>query len=427
VLLYDLEISQESGLSGRRLGPGAIVIGGGLQADLVIPALLDAELCEIILPSTPDKPLKATALVEGLVVNGRELRRGQSISAAQLDLSADGVMIRFAGGEDEGRMLAEPVRSPQDALQDKLTGWLERAKRKAEIVHRTTGAGPAREPEPAQGERGGYAVGAGSAGTGPGMAGVAVLERLRANPGLALMGLALGLALLAFLLSGWPSARFTPPNLAGLAGADRDSPAATLAEIRRRLVAADLAGAVKAEIAGGAVRLSGLVDPNQAQRLGELLRVVAPRPGAGALRNEVTMASADAATGVEAVVTAPSRGVVVSGGRLFREGQTLPSGWLVEEIAAGEVRLKRDSMNVAIALTGLMPDLPPAPARNSLDMPAPRSGRAQVRGLEPISSPPPEPPRQLRPGPVGSLTITSERTPMGGPLQRLPAPMEPAR
>jgi hypothetical protein len=418
MLLHQLEISQETGVSGRRIGPGVVVIGGGLSADLVIPALLDPELCEVILPSTPDKPLKVTALVEGLVVNGREIKRGQSVSASRLEMSADGVVIGIAAGAEESAILAEPPLSPQDMLREKLTGWVDRARSVADAGRRGG--------DPAQAMRDTGRAVEGPAAAFQAAAGPAV-SVMRANPGLALAGLSVGLALLAFLLSGWPSARFNPPNLAGSAVADRDSPMGMLAEIRRRLVAADLAGAVKAEIAGGAIRLSGTVDPNQAQRLGDFLRTAAARPGGVALRNEVTMTSADAATGVEAVVLAPGRGVIVTGGRLFREGQTLPSGWLVEEIAAGEVRLKRDSVNIAIALPGPTPDLPPAPARTSAAPTPPQGGKAQSRGFEPVSSLPPEPPRQLRSGPGGSLTITSERTPMGGPLQRLPAMAEPVR
>jgi hypothetical protein len=418
MLLYELEISQETGVSGRRLGAGAVVIGGGLSADLVIPALLDAELCEIILPSTPDKPLKVTALVEGLVVNGRELKRGQAVSANRLELSADGVVIGVSAGADESTVMAEPALSRQDMIRERLAGWIDRAKRGADADR--PGGDPAQAMRGA-GPRVEGAAGAFQAATEPAVA------AMRANPGLALTGLALALALFAFLLSGWPSARFTPPNSAGPAAADRDSPAGMLAEVRRRLLAADLAGAVKAEMAGGAIRLSGTVDPNQAQRLGEFLRTAAARPGGLALRNEVTMTSADAATGVEAVVLAPGRGVIVTGGRLFREGQTLPSGWLVEEIAAGEVRLKRDSVHMAIALPGPTPDLPPAPTRSNVIPMPPPGGKAQARGFEPVSSLPPEPPRQLRSGPGGSLNITSEGAPMGGPLQRLPALTEPVR
>jgi hypothetical protein len=390
VLLYNLEILQEAGPSERRLSPGAVVIGGGLQADLVIPALLDAELCELILPSVEGKPPKVTALVEGLIVNGRELKRGQSVTSPRLELSADGVMLRIGDGADESQMLAGPARSAQDTLQETLTGWIGRAK----------GARDGKD-----GARDGARDGASSAHeghdrsakAGPDGAVSAVLRaapamaRLRANPGLALMGLALGLALVAFIMSGWPSARFTPPGLSGIAGGERDSPAALLAEIRRRLVAADLAGAVRAEIAGGGVRLSGAVDPIQAPRLGELVRGAASRPGGATLRNDVTMASADAATGIEAIVTAPTTGVVVSGGRLFREGQATPTGWLIESISPTEVRLRRDTVSHVIAMSGPTPDMPPVAARAADGgVKAPAQGR--VRGLEFISSAPPEPP-----------------------------------
>jgi hypothetical protein len=291
-------------------------------------------------------------------------------------------------------MLAEAGRSPQGTVQDRLTGWLDRAKNS--LDGREAGKIPGqsgRAPRDTGGVRDSVAGKDGSQAPATAIHLAApVLARLRANPGLVLMGLAMGLALVAFLMSGWPSARFTPPNLSGLAGTERDSPASLLTEVRRRLVAADLASAVKAEIAGGGVRLSGTVDPVQAQRLGELVRAAASRPGA-ILRNEVTMANADAATGIEAIVTSPTKGVVVSGGRLFREGQTTPTGWLIEAIGSGEVKLRRDTVSHVIAMSGPTPDLPAIPAR-AVDggVKAPAQGRA--RGLEFISSAPPEPPGQ---------------------------------
>jgi hypothetical protein len=420
VLLYNLEILQEAGPSERRLGPGAVVIGGGLQADLVIPALLDAELCELILPSVESKPAKVTAMVEGLVVNGRELKRGQSVSSSRLELSADGVTLRLGVGGDESLMLAAPGSQPPGSVQDTLTGWLDRAR--STIEARGTGKNPGSSGRGARdGDAGGDDVGAQEKGpqTGPGLA-APVVARLRANPGLALMGLALGLALVAFIMSGWPSARFTPPNLSGLAGAERDSPAGMLAEIRRRLVAADLASAVKAEIAGGGIRLSGMVDPVQAQRLGELVRAAANRPGAN-LRNEVTMANADAATGIEAVVTAPTKGVVVSGGRLFREGQTTPTGWLIEAIGPAEVRLRRDTVSHVIAMSGPSPDLPPTPAK-AADGVVKAPSQSRVRGLEFISSAPVEPPGQSGRQGIGQnggpVLIQQEEFQAGAPQAR---------
>jgi hypothetical protein len=405
VLLYRFEVSQDTGVTERRLGPGPVLVGGGLQADLVIPALLDPELCEIILPSVADKPLKVTALVEGLLVNGRELKRGQSVSAPRLELSADGVTLRVESGMHE----AETLAAPHPSAQDKFASWIERAK-KGQL-------GGGAERAAAQGDAAARPAGA-----------IPTLDTLgahpavvfaRSNPAYPLLGLALVLGLLAFLISGWPSAKFKSPQLPNLVGADREGATSLLAEIRKRLVAADLASAVKAELSGGGVRLSGMVDPNQAQRLGELVRN-ASRPGGIPIRNEVTMANADAATGIESVVTAPSKGVVVSGGRLFREGQTIPSGWLVEQIGHGEVRLKRDTLTHVIAMSGPTPEAPPGAARVAQDDSGARIAPvARTRGLEPISSAPPEPPRPAVTQPLTGPVVHHGRLP-GAPHYHQP-------
>jgi hypothetical protein len=233
------------------------------------------------------------------------------------------------------------------------------------------------------------------------------------------MGLAAGLALLAFLISGWPSARFTPPNLAGLTGADREPASPVLAEIRRRLVAADLAGSVKAEMSGGAVRLTGMVDPAQGQRLAEILRLVS-RTGGATLKNEVSIASSEAGTGVEAVVLMPVRGVVVTGGRLYREGQTLPSGWLVQQIEARQVVMKRDEITFALPVTTAAAPLSPPADPLIRRMPAAAAAPPVATGFTPVSSPPREPPRQAGTLPAGAVTIRLEPGQMGGPYQPLP-------
>jgi hypothetical protein len=411
VLLHNLEISQESGVSERRLGPGVIVVGGSLSCDLVIPSLLDSELCELILPSLPDKPFKVTALVEGLVVNGRELRMGQSLASPRMELSADGVTLRLGASIDEN----DALEGAGSGGPDMVAAWMDRARRAAGIssVPREAGPGPV---SPSLGPQARASAAIATLGRHP-LAGV-----VRANPGYGLIGLAGGLALLAFLISGWPSARFTPPDLAGLTGAGLGTASPLLAEIRRRLVAADLSGAVKAEMNGDAVRLTGMVDPSQGQRLAEMLRLV-PQAAGAQIRNEVSIASAEAATGVEAVVLMPARGVVVTGGRLYREGQTLPTGWMVQQIEAGQVVMKRDGISFVLPITATAVALPPA--ADPLVRKAPVAARPAGTGFTPVSSPPREPPRQARTLPEGAVTIRLEPGQMGGPYQPLPqAPVQ---
>ncbi len=386
VLLYRLEITQEAGASERQLGPGAVVIGGGLTADLVIPALIDNELCELILPSTGGKPIKITALVDGLVVNGREIKRGQSVSSSTLEFSADGVVLKVAAPIDE----AEALTVPPPSTQEKLSGLLDRFRK---------GGGETSQVDPASADAAPKRR-LGVPGLDPArldmVAANPVVARLRANPAAPLLLLALGLGLVAFLISGWPSARFnTQPFGSVSAGAPGDV-ASLSAELRRRLIAADLAGVVKVEPADKAVRLTGTVDANQAQRLGDVIKTVT-RPGAPAILNEVVMTSADAATGIEAVVLAPMKGVVVTGGRLFREGQTIPSGWLVERIESERVLLRRDAMSFSLAMArDASPGGSGQPARSSgIGSPAssPKPAPAR-RGFEPISAPPHEPPAE---------------------------------
>lgn len=354
VHLYKLEITQDGLVTERHLGPGLVLIGGGLQADLVVATLLDAELCEVALPPDSTQPLRVTALVEGLVVNGRALKTGQSLSAPEHELAIDNVTIRIMPAE-----AAMPDAAPKTS--ERLIDWLEQSKNTL----------------PSHG-----AVGL-----------------VRDNPAYVLFGAAALFALVAFLISGLPSAKFKLPTdaLNASATAARDTMTSTLTELRRRFASADLGPFVRAEANGGAIRLSGSANPQQAQRLDDIIKLVS-KPGGIAIRNEVVMTSADAATGVESIVTAPMRGVVVTGGQMFSEGQTIPSGWTIEKIAQNEVRMKRDSIEHVIIMKETAPELQasagaatlPAQKATALLNPLPKSLPKPARMLESISSPPRE-------------------------------------
>ena len=347
MLLYKLDIDHDGSATERRIGPGVVLVGGGLQADLVVPALLDPEVCEIQLPEIAGQPIRLTALVQGMTVNGRELRLKQTVSAASHDIAIDDVVMRISAVD---QALVEADEKPKDRVVD----WLEKSK----------GSVTAKD----------------------------IPALIQKNPAYTLFGGAALLGLLAFLISGFPSAKFKPPELAGkstTSASDRESVMAMLKEIRRRLTSADLGSVVKAEQAGGAIRLSGIADPAQALRLDEIVRLVST-PGAVTIRNEVVMTSADAATGIEGIVTSPVRGVIVTGGRLFNEGQTIPTGWLVEKIGQNQVTLKRDSVTHNIAMTDAVPAVPDMPIQAKPQMPAQKNSShpQSTRALEAISSPP---------------------------------------
>ncbi len=398
VLLFRLEIDHQDRKTERQLDPGVFVIGGGLQADLVVPALLDAELCEVVLPETAGQSIKVKALVDGMVVNGRELQLGQTFTARTLDIQIDDVRLGLLASGTE-----EPVAVPVAA--DSLTAWLEKSKSimagaaggqlLSGALRRDAGDGPPGTSTPATG------------GPLPRMnspAGAATFRNdlqglIQKNPGYALLGMAAVLALLAFMVSGWPSARLKPMNLGGKStqgSTERETQAGLLQDIRRRLVSADLGSFIKADPAGNTIRLTGSADPAQAVRLDEIVRLVA-KPGAPALRNDVVMTSADAATGVEGIVTMPVKGVISSGGQLFNEGQIIPSGWLIEKIDAAQVTMKRDSITHVITMSET-PTPPKVAVQNILapEKATPDARRspasAPARGLESISTPPREHP-----------------------------------
>lgn len=354
VILYKVEITQEGSVTERRLGPGLVLVGGGLQADLVVPSLLDAELCELLLPATEGQPTKVTALVQGMVLNGREVRQQQTVSAMSHEIMVDNVTIRVSP-------IGAVAETITDKPTDRLVNWLDSSK----TIF----------PERAA-------------------AVSTVSEYTRTNPAHVMFGIAALLGLLAFLVSGWPSAKFKPDfsPKAGTAAADRENVLSMLKEIKRRLSSADLGTPIKAEPSGSAVKLTGSADPAQAVRLDEIIRQVST-PGAAPIRNEVTMTSADAATGIEAVVTSPVSGVLVAGGRMVNEGQTIPTGWLVEKISPTQVTLKRDSVTHVIAMSEIVPpgaDMA-ASARTASAAAKPAGGFQPVRSLQSISTPPTQP------------------------------------
>ena len=346
MLLYKIEITHDGAVTERHLGAGIVLIGGGLQADLVVPALLDAELCEVVLPADAAQPIRVTALVEGLIVNEKVLRLKQADLALVPEIAIDNVVIRITS-LDEAAQIVSVKKS------DKMLEWLEKSK--------------------------------------PVMPSGGVMALIQQKPAYAMFGAAGVFALIAFIISGWPTASFKPAvNGAGTSqsAADRNGIAGLIVEIRRRLVAADLGAFVRAEQSSGAIRLTGSANPQQAQRLDDILKLVT-KPGGTAIRNEVVMTSADAATGVESIVTAPVRGIVVAGGQLFNEGQTIPSGWLIEKISHNEVKLKRDSIEHVIVMKDTVQEISPAPrpTTSSIQKANPVSAS---RSLQSISTPPRE-------------------------------------
>jgi hypothetical protein len=406
VLFFKLEIRHDDIATERSLDSGAYVIGGGLQADLVVPALLDAELCEIILPETAGQAIKLKALVDGMVVNGREMQLGQSLSAKTLDILIDDVRLGLSASENE-----EPAGAPP--ATDTLTSWLEKSK----TIMAGAAGGKLLSGTPKRDDgRGSLGVSAdGPAQPSPVPEGLPnirthnlsrnVPELIQKNPGYALLGMAAVLGLLAFLVSGWPSAKLKPVNLVakpGLGTSEREAQANLLQEIRRRLISADLGAFIKADPAANAIRLSGSTDPTQAARLDEIVKIVT-KPGTAPLRNDVVMTSADAATGVESVVISPVKGIIASSGQLFNEGQIIPSGWLIEKIEPTQVTMKRDSITHVITMAD-NPAPPkmavqriPTPAKSTADMKR-NPAATPSRGLESISTPPREQPAYPAPG-----------------------------
>jgi hypothetical protein len=112
VTFYRLDIHHEGRSSERRLGPGAYVLGGGLTADLLVPALHDAEVCELLLPEAAGEPLRLRALIDDVYVDGRPLQEDQLVSGPRFAISVDGVDITVAALAGENANADAPsVRS----------------------------------------------------------------------------------------------------------------------------------------------------------------------------------------------------------------------------------------------------------------------------------------------------------------------------
>lgn len=307
--------------SSRDLGLGQHVLGASPDSDLILPDISDARLASLRYAVGP-----RGAAVVLMPESNRIARDGELLPAGQpvvlsgtTRFEVEGVLLTIEPPPgivstvraDAGAAAAPATGDRFAASRDTAAEWFKR-------------------------------VGAGA----QGLPARSVVRDMR-GPAIALF-VALLSALAAFWLQGGSNGAAEAARRTGAAVAVADvarltGQAEVVAEIKRRLLSADLAERITIVPGPKEIVLEGAVGIREEKRLVEVLAAVRARTDI-IINSKVKPDPSAIGRSISAVALAPKPFVVFRDGERYKVGDTLPSGWKIENIQAGKVIVTRDGL-----------------------------------------------------------------------------------
>lgn len=306
----------------RDLGVGHHLFGSSPDCDLILPDIDTPRLASLRYAVGPRGA--AVVLVpegEGMLRDGQPLPAGQPVVLAGVtQFEVDGLLLTI----EPPSGIVSTVRAPEGERED--APRVDSSRAAAAEWMRRVGAGAQDLPVRS------------------------VLKDMR-GPAIALL-VALISALAAWWLQGHSgsatanAARSSTAEMAAAAQPRLSSANDVVSELKRHLASADLVERVTIVPGSNEIVLEGAVGTREEKRLVDVLAAVRARTDV-TITSRVKPDPSAIGRSIAAVALAPYPFVVFRDGERYKVGDTLPSGWKIESIAAGKVVVTREGLREA--------------------------------------------------------------------------------